>query len=80
MNVNGRTPCGVRGLKQCLCLIKKIAKVSHPVWGAWIETALQRVFAPLPQSHPVWGAWIETFASVASENTKDVAPRVGCVD
>ena len=38
--------------------------MSHPVWGAWIETMVWLV-APLPskKSHPVWGAWIETYIS-----------------
>ena len=34
--------------------------MSHPAWGAWIETwATIAASLDIP-SHPAWGAWIET--------------------
>ena len=37
----GRTPCGVRGLKLFCYFIARCKGMSHPVWGAWIETTLE---------------------------------------
>ena len=36
-----------------------LRKLSHPVWGAWIEMLHPRTLNRPKQSHPVWGAWIE---------------------
>ena len=35
-----RAPHGARGLKQQRILFDKMAKMSRPAWGAWIETNL----------------------------------------
>ena len=54
--------------------------MSHPAWGAWIETVVSPTVAmPLP-SHPAWGAWIETAPVTIPLMSAQVAPRVGCVD
>ena len=56
----GRTPCGVRGLKHVDLWRGATVVMSHPVWGAWIETSYLCINANVIVSHPVWGAWIET--------------------
>ena len=55
-----RTPCGVRGLKLRLPCMRLYRSMSHPVWGAWIETGIIIPMQLEALSHPVWGAWIET--------------------
>ena len=37
-----RTPCGVRGLKLMGNGVAEEEFKSHPVWGAWIETTLEK--------------------------------------
>ena len=55
--------------------------LSHPVWGAWIETLeFAMVLYSDSKSHPVWGAWIETRRMTEKQKPSVVAPRVGCVD
>ena len=55
-----RTPCGVRGLKLRNLPLLPCPSLSHPVWGAWIETLIPEEIELNTMSHPVWGAWIET--------------------
>ena len=35
-----RTPHGARGLKLQVSLVERIRLMSHPAWGAWIETRI----------------------------------------
>ena len=54
--------------------------MSHPAWGAWIETLLSIYRKVTHMSHPAWGAWIETIVSRQFLTSPKVAPRLGCVD
>ena len=54
-----RSPYGERGLKSVLRRRKRCCNGSLPVWGAWIEMALEASGSKDCPSLPVWGAWIE---------------------
>ena len=38
--------------------------MSHPAWGAWIETTYTIYSIEDIMSHPAWGAWIETLEEI----------------
>ncbi len=75
-----RTPRGVRGLKRYLVTMSKNFALSHPTWGAWIETGVASLMNGIIGSHPTWGAWIETALLKINIRLIIVAPHVGCVD
>ena len=76
-----RTPRWVRGLKYCLHMPQKIAHLSHPTMGAWIEIITSPVcIALLTLSHPTMGAWIEIVICFLKSSACFVAPHDGCVD
>ena len=51
--------------------------VSHPVWGAWIETDFESPCNFVQVSHPVWGAWIETAHAKVANDTIQSHPVWG---
>ena len=57
--MNGRSPCGERGLKCALASANVRTRLSLPVRGAWIEISRLPSASMLRVSLPVRGAWIE---------------------
>ncbi len=58
--MNGRTPYGVRGLKQCFFKCIMSVFESHSVWSAWIETLYQRRSSSI-QTQPVFRTCTEQY-------------------
>ena len=76
----GRTPQGVRGLKQISTPGKIRHLVSHSARSAWIETTKPKSARRREASHSARSAWIETFPYGRKRKRATVALRKECVD
>ena len=80
MGPEGRTPRGVRGLKQKILLKTrfKIRRTPRGVRG--LKQIEQEQQGKNQQSHSARGAWIETNRAGTTRQKPAVALREGCVD
>ena len=79
--VDGRTPHGVRGLKDRVKQISHGVRESHPSRGAWIERSgvrSSRTAVPRRTPHGVRG--LKDRVELVQYTRKHVAPLTGCVD
>ena len=74
-------PVWVRGLKQSDDVTIDVTIYVAPRVGAWIETAIWRLYVRLCKVAPRVGAWIETQCNPSNNPTPPIRRTpCGCVD